>query len=390
MAANQAKLTNSRVSKLTNNAGKPLWVFDDDTPGFCVTVSPQGKKVFYYVGRVNGVPTRSRLGVFPTLTVDNARQAARVIVGDVARGVDVRLRKQQGLATLDDLWGHFFKAHSKASKRTWQRDEKEYERLIRPEFGSVKLNDISRSDVEGFVAKVEEQYGRGPARKARALLSVMFEKGIEWEWCEKNPVRKTRRPEFDPRQRYLKVDEVTAFFNAVDSLRNETAQDFFKLCVYTGQRRANVASMEWTEIDFSARIWTVPAPKAKGKLAIVVPLSELAIGVLKRRKLAQRKPQQFVLPSRSKAGHYRNPKDAWRRVMKAAGIENLRIHDLRRSLGAWQQAGGANLKTISQSLGHSSVEITAQTYSPIEVEAVRASVDGALKATFRAARRKSR
>ena len=77
-------------------------------------------------------------------------------------------------------------------------------------------------------------------------------------------------------------------------------------------------------------------------------------------------------------------------IKAAAGIDDIRIHDLRRSLGAWQQATGASLRTIQQTMGHSNVDVTARFYSPLEVEQVRASVDDALSKTLKAARRMKR
>jgi integrase len=389
MAQSDLKFSNRTISVLKNADDKAAWWYDTDTPGFAVTVSPMGKKVFYFYGRVRGKPTRVRLGTFPSVSVDDARKACRKLVGDVATGKDIALRRKQGRATVADLWAHYLETYAKVRKRTWPRDEKEYHRLIQPEFGTSQLVMIDRTDVEQWIARTEKAGGKGPARKARALLSKMFEVGIEGGWCEKNPVRGTYRPEFDPRQRYLKVEEVSRFFAAVEGLRFETARDFFKLLVFTGARRSNVASMEWSEIDFTARVWIIPAQKAKSKKPIVIPLSEKALEILKRRKLMQRRPSQWVLPSRSQSGHYANPKDAWTRVVKSSGLVGLRIHDLRRSLGAWQQAGGANLKTISQSLGHSTVDVTARFYTPEGVEGVRASVDAALNNTLRAAKRNS-
>ncbi|QDT57312.1 Putative prophage CPS-53 integrase [Caulifigura coniformis] len=384
----QERLTNSRVSTLKNASDRATWIFDDRTPGFAVTVSPRGKKVFYYVGRVKGRPTRLKLGTFPSISVDEARKVCTQYLGDVAAGRDISQRRKTGRATVDDLWTHYFETHSRPRKRTWRRDEKEYSRLIKPEFGSELLAKVDRTDIEKFVASTEREYGRGPARKARALLGKMFEVGIAGRWCDVNPVRGTYRPDFDPRQRYLKTEEVAAFMTAVDGLRSQDAKDFFHLLLFTGARRSNVAAMEWVELDFSTRLWTIPAGKYKSKRPHVVPLSMMALRILQRRRKSWQPNVKWVFPGRGKDGFYSDPKYAWVRVKAAAKLPDLRIHDLRRSLGAWQQANGESLRTIQQTLGHATVEVTARFYSPMEAEQVRRAVDDALRVTLKAARRK--
>lgn len=380
MGTNRLAFTNKRLTKLPTPKDRAAWYYDDETPGFALTVSPMGKMVFYFVGRVRGRPSRVKVGEFPALGVADARDAVRGIVGDVARGREVGERKRAGRATVDDLFEHYLTVHAKPVKRTWQRDEKEYGRLVKPEIGALPLIDVKRDIIEKLVASIEDDGGKGPARKARALLSKMFEVGIAGGWCEHNPVRGTRRPEFDPRQRYLKADEVAAFLGALEQLESDNARDFFKLALFTGARRSNVASMTWDELDLPSGLWMIPASKAKGKRPQTIPLSSHALEIIERRRQKRRQGVPWVLPGRGRRGHYAEPKDAWRRVLKLSGLTDLRIHDLRRSLGAWQQRSGASLRTIQQTLGHSDPSITARVYSPMELDQVRAASQTALDA----------
>lgn len=385
MANSKLSFTNKRLSKLPVPSDRAAWHYDDDTPGFAITISPTGKRVFYYVGRVRGKPQRIKVGEFPTLSVSDARDAVRGIVGDVARGREVAERKRAGRASVDDLFDHYLAVWAKPKKRTWQRDESEYARLVKPVLGARLVTDIDRDDIEKLTSEITERDGRGPARKARALLSKMFEVGIRDKWCTYNPVRGTHRPEFDARQRYLKADEVAAFMAAVDKLESDLARDFFRLALYTGARRSNVASMRWDELDLSSGLWLIPASKAKGKKPQLVPLSSHAVAIIEQRRQKRRPGVPWVLPGRGKRGHYSDPKDAWKRVCELAGIEDLRIHDLRRSLGAWQQAGGASMRTIQETLGHSNPAVTAKFYSPVEVAQVRAASEAAIDAMRKAA-----
>jgi len=91
--------------------------------------------------------------------------------------------------------------------------------------------------------------------------------------------------------------------------------------------------------------------------------------------------QRMGFPGEGKVGHLADPKKAWHRVLKRAGICDLRVHDLRRTLGSWQAAAGANSYIIGKSLGHKSQQSTA-IYARLNLDPVRASVNQAIDAMF--------
>lgn len=374
MTENRFPLTNAWVKSVVNSTGAPLWLYDSKLPGFAVTVSPHGRKVFYFCGRVRGRPKRIKIGLFPALTVDEARKACKSIVGDVAAGKSLRERQRAGRATVADLFAHFLEVHAKPRKRTWERDVVEFDRLIRAELGDTPLLEVHRSDVAKLIARIEVEHSAGSAHKARALLSAMFEIGIRDEWCEHNPVRKTHRPQYEPRQRYLKAGEVSRFLDAVEKLQRPVTRAFFKLCLFTGARRANVAAMRWDELDLSAGLWVIPASKFKGKRPQVIPLIPEAVEILRERERLNPDGCPWVLPGQSRQGHLTDPKAAVMRLRELTGIKDLRTHDLRRTLGAWQQRQGDSLRTIQQTMGHATIDVTARVYSAVDTEQVRQSI----------------
>jgi integrase len=215
----------------------------------------------------------------------------------------------------------------------------------------------------------------------RFLLSKMYAVGIDSRWCETNPALGTRAPTFEPRTRYLRQGEVAAFLVAVDQLVSRTARDYILLCLHTGARRSNVGSMRWDELDMADALWTIPAAKLKRKKPQTIPLSNHAMEIIQARA---GNGSEWVLPGRSRDGCYTEPKSAWRQVLKNSGLESLTIHDLRRTVGAWQLRGGASLRVVAESLGHSSVQVTAKHYQPMEHDLVRASVTTAMDAMLKA------
>lgn len=215
-----------------------------------------------------------------------------------------------------------------------------------------------------------EANGKGPANKARALLSKMFNVAIESDLIDRNPVLGTRRQELAPRQRYLKPAEVQAFFQAIAKLQNETAQHYFLMLLATGQRRSAVAGMRWDELDVQGRLWTIPAERSKSKKPFMVPLSDFALRILEARYGAQN-DSPHVFPGRGKSGHYTEPKEALRRIREWSGVADVTIHDLRRTIGSWASQGGLSLRTVQLMLAHSDPRVTAQHYAAHETEHIR-------------------
>ena len=133
-------------------------------------------------------------------------------------------------------------------------------------------------------------------------------------------------------------------------------------------------------------LWTIPHEQAKAGESIAVPLVPDAVDILKRRhESANGSP--FVFASRGKSGHIIEPKTAWDRVLKRADIEDLRLHDLRRTFGSWQAASGVSLNIIGKSMGHKNQSTTA-VYARLALDPVREAVNTGTAAMMAAARAK--
>ena len=113
-----------------------------------------------------------------------------------------------------------------------------------------------------------------------------------------------------------------------------------------------------------------------------VTLSPEAMDVLRNRKTSE--PTTFVFPGDGNSGHLIEPKKGWKRILERAGIDDLRIHDLRRTLGSWQAKTGASLVTIGKSLNHKNQNTTA-IYARLDLDPVRESVNTATSAMMAAA-----
>lgn len=152
------------------------------------------------------------------------------------------------------------------------------------------------------------------------------------------------------------------------------------MALLTGVRRSNLLAMKWEEVNLERAEWRIP--DTKNHTPQVITLVPEAIAILRRRK--QNAANIYVFPSNSTIGHLVEPKKAWQRILKNAGIADLPIHDLRRTLGSWQARTGASLTIIGKSLNHKSSQTTA-IYARLDLDPVRASVEKATNAMLMAA-----
>ena len=381
----QVNLTKRYIEGLMPPADGRLYLRDSRTPGLQLAVTPNGHKSFYCYRKVSGRPERILLGPWPDLTVENARKAAAVVNGRIAAGENPsdRRRKARGTMTLKELFDVYLD-DAKQHKKTWAADQWQFDKYL-AKWKSRRLFEIRRSDVQALHAKLGKDSGKYAANRVLALISKLFSFAIDTAGYEKtNPARGIKRFAEQQRDRFLTPDELPKFFKAVNAEPNDSARDFILVALFTGARRGNVQAMRWEEIDLGRAVWRIP--DTKGGEPVNVVLTAEALKILKRRKAAA-DDSPWVFPSYGKTGHITEPKTAWAAVLKRAGIVNLRIHDLRRSLGSWQAMTGASLPVIGKSLGHRNQSTTA-IYSRLTLGPVRESVGKATTAMMAAAKPK--
>ncbi len=214
-----------------------------------------------------------------------------------------------------------------------------------------------------------------------ALCSIVFNKAVEFGLLDKvNPALGIKKFREQSRDRFLQADELPRFFKALAMETNDNIRDYFILGVLTGARRSNLLAMRWDQINLERREWRIP--QTKNGTPHIIPLMEEAVFLLQQRKTSA--ANDFVFPGLGRTGHLSEPKKGWKRILAQAGIADLRIHDLRRTLGSWQARTGASLAIIGKSLNHKSPQATS-IYARLDLDPVRASVEKATKAMLEAA-----
>lgn len=274
--------------------------------------------------------------------------------------------------TFGELFVHYFERHAKTRTRN-TRNTHYFFKTHGPRWQNIPVHEITEAEVQEWADRLA---ATSPSASNRALtmLSAIINWGIKRKLVTVavNPCKGVERFKLKSRTRFLALDELVRFRDAL--LREPPiVHDFFWLCLLTGARRGNVMSMQWDEIDFDLETWTIPGEKFKTGETHVLPLSKWALSLLKSR-YQKAEGSRWVFPTRrrknSQTGHIGDPERAWARVLKRAEIDDLHIHDLRRTVGSYMAINGENQYVIAQMLGHKDMRSTA-VYARLNLAAVR-------------------
>ena len=387
MSKNKINLNASNIKKLPSPTdGKRTYYYDNKLPGLGIMIFPTGTKTFFLYKRVDGKPDKIKLGRFPDMHPEQAFNAAYKLMNDISDGVNPNQQKKNLRAEMifEDLFTKYLNEHAKVRKSSWKEDLGYYNRHL-TSLNSKKISDLQRSDIERLHNRIKDDKGIYAANRSLALLSKIYSKAIDWGLEGSNPCRGIKKFKEKSRERFIQGDEITRFFESLNNEPSETFKDFFYLSLLTGARRNNVQAMHCSDINFNRAEWLVE--ETKNGEPQTIPLIPQAIIILKERY--DNKISDWVFPSAtSKSGHIEEPKKVWKNLLERAGIKDLRIHDLRRTLGSWQAATGANSYIIGKSLGHKTQQATA-IYARLNMDPVRESVARAADAMFAAVDKKS-
>jgi integrase len=409
--------------------GKRAVYHDAKTTGLQLRVTHAGVKTFSLFRRVKGgLPERMTLGRFPDMSIEQARKLAARVNSEIEEGsnpAEVK-RALKGEPSVSTFFEEYEKRHG-VKKKSWGDDQQRFRDYLEKPLGVKKLSSVTREMIGRILSEMESEGKAGATvNNVRALASGIFGKAIEWSYLTENPVRGIKTRKSIKRDRFLQSNELPRFFASLGDEPNDTIRDYFILSLLTGARRANVLEMRWNQINLADGIWRIP--DTKNGTPQNVTLSPEAAAILVARKANVK--GSFVFPGEGASGHLIEPKKGWKRIfdrdeltqivlrIEAAGgkfseqddeslldsierarqnaiqmkldiegcrMEDLRIHDLRRTLGSWQAKQGASLAIIGKSLNHKNQQTTA-IYARLDLEPVRASVNSATAAMMEAAK----
>jgi integrase len=327
------KLTEATVSKIAVPEGKrDVLVFDDALPGFGVRKFASGKASFLCKYQIGAKQRKITLGPAAPGTLGEMRKLASGILAKARLGQDTAAEKEalrgRKTASVGDLVPRFLADRREDLRpKTYSEWARYLQRYWQPLHGA-KATEVTRKQIVAVLDDLVEAHGRVAADRARTALSAFYAWAIDRSHVDLSPVQNIkRRAKNGSRERVLIEDELLTVLGA---LAQDDYSAIVALLIFTGQRRDEIASLAWSEIDLAKRQFELPGARTKNKRAHVVPLSEPALAVLSGMNRRYGRALVFGSGSGGFSGFSKAKKQLDARL--PAGMPAWTLHDIRRSV----------------------------------------------------------
>lgn len=360
------KLTKKQIDGFTFiDSGKKDIRWDEEISGFGLRVYPSGKKSFILSYRHHSTKRLFTIGQYGKITLDQARDLARKRLGEIADDRDPlvhrKAAKKKHTHTVQNVFNEFLKKYAKVHTKTWGQTERIFKKDVLPAIGHLPVEEVTRSHIVEMLDEIMARHADIMANRTLAAVKKFFAWCVERGLIAHSPTYPMSLPApIQSRDRVLGDDELVEIWNAAQLMAYPFGS-MLQFLILTGQRRGEAAGMRWQDIDLKRKVWTLEQDQTKSKRRHEVPLSPLALKLLKQTP----KLGGFVFSS---SGHrpfenFSRGKKEISRIMKQKRAKQLpdilpwTVHDIRRSAAS----GMARLKTaphiIEKILNHSTGSI---------------------------------
>lgn len=364
------KFTDAAIRKIQAPEKGQIDCFDEsrDAPaGFGIRIGKK-RRTYFVMARVNGKPVRLTVGLFGAVSLESARQTARELKEECRKGNDPREAAKAKKQERDDARAMTFGA---VCEEWLHRDQEGKGRrsayLVRqamtndflkyPAWHDRPIATVTRADL---LRKIDEIVDRGApthARRVFAFVHRMLAWSVGRGIIAENVLAGAEKPGNEvSRDRVLNDAELVAFWNAAGGL-GYPFSPIMRALLLTGARRSEVAEIQWNELDLESHTWTLPRERAKNNVAHTIPLSSLALEVLKEGKRFSKSQYLFSGTGETPASGFSAAKSRIDRAMAeiiGAEIPNWRVHDLRRTFASNMQRIGTEPAVIEKLINHKS------------------------------------
>jgi len=339
---------------------KPKYYFDDAISGFGLRVYAGGARTWIIYSRQGSKKIYKSIGNAKEISLENARSIALDIKSKI------NLKDSQNICNISQAAENYLTQHAILHKRTWKDDEYYIKNHIIPHFGNYSLASLTTSEIANYHSKLTKPYAAN--RLLKVLSAIYSHVAHIGTYVGQNPCKGVRPYREESRCRYLTREEVNRLIEAVKSIKAIEQKTAILLLLYTGCRRGEILSLRWDQVNIErAELYLQRTKNGKPR---TVPLTTPASEVLAQ--LPKKCQWCFPAPTGDKPLH--EIRRTWKRVCRLANLTNLRIHDLRRTVGSLLVQDGVSLPIIAAILGHSNTYVT-HIYARLNANVERAGLE---------------
>ena len=360
--------------------GKDRIFWDRELPGFGVRVYPSGRKVYVVQSRAQGAPRRVTLGTHGELTTTQARLRAAQVIDRIKGGKEPIPPPAQAGATIADLAARYLSAHvaQNCNAHTAGIYRGSLENHILPALGMMPLAVVETAHVAALHYRLRST--PRAANRALAVLSKMFSLAAAWGLVADgtNPCKGVRKYKEKKRERFLSRDEYRRLGQALAEAEADAEAGIegavslyaiaaLRLLMLTGCRLNEILTLRWDDIDRTAGEFRLRDGKTGARMVPLTPTAETVLAGIERLPL-----NPWVIVGKQPGTHLSTITADWYRLRSRAGLDDVRIHDLRHSYASRALAAGESLSMIGKLLGHADIQSTAR-YAHLARETERLS-----------------
>ena len=369
------KWTAENLSALEIPVGKTKFTMRDEmVAGLSFEIRKRTRSfIFRYF--LDGQQGSIKLGRFPDLSIDDAREMASALRAQVEEGVKPTLSFSMVGITLQEF---FYKSYVPFSNRHHKETRPlvlAFSKHIAPSLGSMRFEQIDKKVVYIWQENMIEK-GLKPStlNKFSILLGQIFKLAFNLSVPGARPRQELAIRLLKLRQThnvFLKPSQIASLKTALEVSANSHLRSIVDLLILTGARKREALDARWIDIDFELKTWVVP--KSKNGMPRQIQLSNGAISVLKA-QFAVTGNAYYVFPNPVTKRPYACIFHSWDKARRAAGLDELRVHDLRHSFASTLVNKGVPLYDVQKLLGHQNI-VTTQRYAHLSNERLQTIVN---------------